>query len=144
REEWSLIVVHDLRQPISAIVLRSELLLDSELGEQQRDDVRHVLAAAQRLDRMANDLNDASLLETHRLTMTLERLDLGALVRDVVQQVPGAPVRTTVAVPDGQRLLVKGDAQRLAQVIANLLSNALKYGAEGSPIVVSVEGAGGD
>ncbi len=143
REEWASVVAHDLQQPISVIVLKSDLLLQEGLTESQEDDVRNIRSAAKRLSRMVNDLMDASQLETSRMRITLDRLNLGELVRAVVEQVPDAARRTIVRTPFDNRLFVKGDAQRLEQVVTNLLSNALKYGAPGTHILVDVREAGG-
>jgi light-regulated signal transduction histidine kinase (bacteriophytochrome) len=74
REEWASIVTHDLRQPIGVIALRSSLLLRTSLSDDQRDAVRQINASAQRLARMASDLMDASLLESHRLHVNTDRL----------------------------------------------------------------------
>ena len=62
------------------------------------------------------------------MRVPFERLDLCELLRDVVQRVPGAD-RDEGPGACRWRLFIKGDAQRLEQVLANLLSNALKYGA---------------
>ena len=142
REEWASVVAHDLQQPISVIVLRSDLLLQEGLTGPQEDDVREIRGAAKRLSRMVNDLMDASQLETSRMRITLDRLDLGELVRAVVERVPDAAARTTIRTPIDSRLFVKGDAQRLEQVVTNLLSNALKYGAPGTQILLDVRDAG--
>ena len=143
REEWASVVAHDLQQPISIIVLRSDLLLQEGLTGSQEDDVRDIRSAAKRLSRMVNDLMDASQLETSRMRITLDRLNLGELVRAVVEQVPDAALRTIIRTPIDNRLFVKGDAQRLEQVVTNLLSNALKYGAPGTQILLDVRDAGG-
>lgn len=128
REEWASIVAHDLRQPIGVISLRSALLLRAELTDDQREDVRQIRASAERLSRMVSDLMDAALLETRRMPVVLERLDLGQFLRDVVERVPLATPRTRVRTPVDRRLFVRADPQRLEQVLTNLLSNAVKYG----------------
>ncbi len=116
REEWASIIAHDLRQPISVIALRSALLQRAPLSEEQRNDVRQIHASAERLNRMTSDLMDASLLETRRMQVTLERLDLCQFLRDVVQRVPPGASRTKVRTPSDIQLFIKGDAQRLEQV----------------------------
>ena len=143
REEWAAVVAHDLQQPISVIVLRSGLLLDEDLTSKQKEDVREVRNAAKRLSRMVNDLMDASQLETRRLRIALDRLDLGELVRGVAQRVPAAAPRTQIRTPVNSRLFVQGDAQRLEQVVTNLLSNAVKYGAPEGEIRLDVRTSDG-
>lgn len=138
REEWAAIVAHDLQQPIQAILLRTELLLRGSLTDEQAENVRHVRTTIKRLSRMVSDLTDASQLETNRMRMTLERLDLGELVREVVQRAPNAKARTRIQIPEKTGPFVNGDAQRLEQVVGNLLANALKYGAPNADIQVEV------
>ena len=142
REEWASIVAHDLQQPATSILLRTDMLLRTVLTDAQRDIVSRVRATALRLSRMVNDLTDASQLEASRMRVTLARLDLGALVRSVVDGVPGALERTAVRLPSEHALFVQGDAQRLEQVLGNLLSNAIKYGTPGTPIVLELKEAG--
>ena len=144
RDEWASIIAHDLRQPISVITLRSALLQRARLSDEQQDDVRQIRSSAERLSRMTSDLMDASLLDTRRLQVTLDRLDLGQLLRDVVPRVPLAARRTKIRTPSDCRLFIKGDAQRLEQVVANLLSNAVKYSTAGTDIGLEVRRAGGN
>lgn len=143
REEWASIVAHDLRQPLSTIVVRSTMLQRTTLSDGQRTDVQHIRTSADRLSRMVSDLTDAALLESGHLSVTFERLDLVALLRDTVQRVPAAPSRVDFEAPRDRRVFVKGDAQRLEQVVTNLLTNAVKYGAPGTPIDVDLTWAHG-
>jgi signal transduction histidine kinase len=92
---------------------------------------------------MVTDLMDASLLESDRLRVTLERIDIGELLRDVVRRTPLAAARTRTIIPPDLRLFVRGDPQRLEQVMSNLLSNAVKYAAPDTEIVVDLDVAAG-
>jgi signal transduction histidine kinase len=139
REEWASIVAHDLQQPINSIVLRTDLLLRGAVTGEQRRDMEQIRASAMRLSRMARDLMDASRLESRHMSLTLERLDIGELVRDVVERHPGAAARASVRTPTDRRLFVRGDAERLEQVLANILSNAMKYGDVDTGIQIDVE-----
>jgi signal transduction histidine kinase len=144
REEWASIIAHDLRQPISVIALRSALLQRARLSHEHKNDVRQIHAAAERLNRMTSDLMDASLLETRRMQVALERLDLCQFLRDVVQRAPPGTRPTKTRTPAGLRLFIKGDAERLEQVLANLLSNAVKYGAPETDIGLEIKHAYGN
>jgi signal transduction histidine kinase len=142
RFEWVSVIAHDLRQPISVIALRSSALLRSTLSREQRDSVEQIARCGRSLSRMVSDLLDASLLESDRLRITLDRLDLDQLVSDIVRRTPAAAARTRVRTDDAP-LFVRGDAMRLEQVIANLLSNAVKYSTPDTPIDVTMRVEGG-
>jgi len=144
REEWASIIAHDLRQPISTISLRSSMLQRTGLDDGQRADVQHIRASADRLSRMVSDLMDAELLETGHFSVTFTRLDLAELLRDTIQRAPTASSLTELKTPCGFRVFVKGDAQRLEQVVTNLLTNGVKYGAPGTPIGVELTWADGN
>lgn len=143
REEWAAIIAHDLQQPINAIVLRCDLLLRGELTEKQRADLRQVINATRRMGRMVNDLTDASLLETRRMRLNVQRLEVGQLVREVVDRLPDLASRTRITTPTQGALNVRADAERLEQVLDNLLSNASKYGAAQTEIRVDVASVNG-
>jgi len=87
---------------------------------------------------MANDLMDASQLESKRLQVTLDRIDLSQLLHSVIQRVPGAATRVEIRTGPSGRLFVKGDEHRLEQVVTNLLSNALKYSTPDTAIRIEV------
>jgi signal transduction histidine kinase len=138
REEWASIVAHDLRQPISTIVLRTSMLQRTSLNDGQRTDVQDIRVSADHLSRMVMDLTDAALLESGHLSVTLDRIDLAELLRVAVQRVPMAAARTHVDVPPDCEVFIKGDAQRLEQVVKNLLTNGVKYSEPGTPIELAL------
>jgi signal transduction histidine kinase len=92
---------------------------------------------------MIRDLMDASALESHRLSLSPTSLDLIALVRELVARIPNAAERVAVRAPD-EPIAVDGDPVRLEQVFANLVSNALKYGAPDRPVDIEIRRAGPD
>lgn len=142
REEWTSLIAHDLRQPITTIVLKASLLAKQP---QCSDKAQHILASAMQLNRMIDDLLDVSRLESHRLDLKHVEVDLPALIRGTVERTADTTRghRVDVEVVDGIPPLL-ADPGRLEQVLTNLLSNAAKYGAPETPIKVAVERRSGE
>lgn len=142
REEWTSIIAHDLRQPITTILLKASLLATEP---QSSDRAQHIRASAMQLNRMIDDLLDVSRLESHRLDLRHVEVDLPALIRATVERTANATRghRVDVEVQDGVPPLL-ADPGRLEQVLTNLLSNAAKYGAPETPIKIAVERRSGE
>lgn len=133
REEWTSIIAHDMRQPL-AIVMGYAATLRGMIGQRASSEfeiraVEHIISASGNLNRIIGDLLDASRLETRRLKLEKERIDLPALVRDFVDRAAaitgGHSVRVEVQDPIPP---IDADPARVEQVLGNLLSNAGKYG----------------
>ncbi len=140
---------HELRTPISAIMLYQELLLTDALGEltaEQRDALERSHHASRHLLELVCDILDLSKLEAGRLVLHPGEVELRSLIDDllgtmlpltrqygsqVVTEIPAtlSPIRT--------------DPQRVRQILLNLISNAAKFG-RGRPITVRVVPTGAD
>jgi signal transduction histidine kinase len=137
-------VAHDLRQPLSAMTLRCSMLLRTDLSDDQREDVQQIKASVDCLERMVSDLTDASLLQAHRMRITLARTEVAGLLHEALGHVPLAASRARIGTPPGIRLFVKGDARRLERVLEIVLSNAVEHGAPDTPIDIEASEAGGN
>ncbi|RYE83881.1 MAG: PAS domain-containing sensor histidine kinase, partial [Myxococcales bacterium] len=132
------IVSHDLRTPLNAITLGAGALLGSEqLDGTSLRIASRIRASAERAGRMIRDLLDFTQARLGGgIPVRPGPLDLYALVQQVVEEVeastPGREIELRQQ-GDGQ---VDGDSDRLAQVVGNLLTNALKYSPDGSPVRV--------
>jgi PAS domain S-box-containing protein len=145
REEWSGVVAHDLRQPLGTISLSAQMLAHATDEAKLLKYADQIHAAAQRLHRMVGDLMDLSRLDAHRLELVRQRVDVPVLVSAVAERMAlQAPDRAfDVRVP-GPGPDVEADPDRIAQVMENLLTNAVKYGKGGTPIITSVSWGDGD
>lgn len=137
------VVYHELSTPMTSIRGYTSVLLDGKAGPLTERQVRYLNAAqrnVRRLMRLVGDLADVSRIEDGRLTIHPEPLDLANLVvesldafADVVEE-KGLQVGVSIA-PDAR--IVMGDAQRLVQILNNLLSNACRYTPAGGRISIS-------
>jgi PAS domain S-box-containing protein len=139
REEWTALVAHDLRQPVSIIRLSSTAMASQAGGDARlQAALERIDRATRHLERMINDLLDVSQLEAHRLKLDLRPVDLNALVENAVHHLApltaGHPVRIHVA---REPLVAAVDAGRIGQVLGNLISNAVKYSPPESEITVA-------
>ena len=89
-----------------------------------------------RMELLVNDLLDISRIEGGKLAMRVTESDLAALCRAVAEEQMAASERHIEVDLPAEPLLVPMDAERIAQVVANLVSNALKYSIHGCPVTL--------
>lgn len=139
-------VSHELRTPLNGVLGMTEILLASELDEEQRERAETIEASARVLLGLVGDLLDVSRVEAGKLTVEEANLDLFALV-DLVASIVGPSAREKgleleANVDDDAPRWIRGDAKHLQQVLSNLASNAVKFTTEGK-VSISVRAAGG-
>ncbi len=140
REQWTSLITHDLRQPITSISGFASVLAEHpDLPAHLRSKVVHIVAAAKRLGRMTADLLEASRLESNQLALERQPSDLAALVGEVIERLSGEMQDHPVQLEQSGVLpLLEIDPERFEQVLGNLLSNAAKYSPPGSSILVEL------
>jgi signal transduction histidine kinase len=144
RDVFLATVSHEMRTPLSAISMRLEMLLRSQLNDPER--LRRELSAMMRHvgqeTRMVEDLIDAAQTRNGQLAIRPEHVSLIRIVRDALSTVePGAQakqVALSADLPAQEELMVWGDAQRLQQLFWNLLSNAVKFTPAGGMVRLRV------
>lgn len=129
---------HDLRNPLSAIMTAAGLMRRRTDSEQVLKPTERILASTEKMARMIDQLLDFSRLRMGKgLTVDPADCDLGELCRKVIER----------AAPGRVQLEVRGDAtgtwdaDRVAQVLKVLLSNALTHGTADAPVAVTVDGS---
>lgn len=142
REEYVSLIAHDLRSPLT-FMMGSAYLLGRKLSKreltEEREMAQQILAGGKRLEAMIRDLVASARLEAGQMEMLKERTDLLALIDDLRKRV-GSDVevaRIRVKAPERVPPML-ADREQVERVIVNLLTNALKYSAPGTPVVVDV------
>ena len=142
QQELISIVSHELRTPVAGVLGFLETTLDHWDGMddgERRNAVSRAAANAQRLQAMTRDVLDTQNVESGRLVHVLQPLDLAAEVAAAVEAARVlAPDRTFTFEASQDEVLVDGDADRIHQVLANLLDNAQKSSPAVEPIEVEL------
>jgi signal transduction histidine kinase len=138
QREFLGLVSHELKNPLAAIKGMTQLLRRRRRYDEAALDA--ILSETRRLERLLNDLVDTSQVDAGRLMLRPAEMDLAALVVAAAADAQVMTARHTVRaeVPKSP-VLGLWDAQRLGQVLQNLLGNALKYAPDGTLIVARLE-----
>jgi Na+/proline symporter/signal transduction histidine kinase len=150
KDEFVSTVSHELRTPLTSIRAFSEILRDNDDldAAQRREFLGIVVGEAERLTRLVNEILDLAKIEAGRMEWRIERLDLREPVQSTIAAVrqlyAGGGVALEGTLPPDP-VVVRGDRDRLAQVMTNLLGNAEKFCPRGTGRVrVCLEVAGAE
>ncbi|MDP8957425.1 MAG: response regulator [Actinomycetota bacterium] len=135
---------HELRTPLNGILGFAQLLEMDDLNEEQQDSVQQILRAGRHLLSLINEILDIGRIESGHLTLSMEPVDVHALVQECVGLLRPLAFERNIAIevdaPPGS-CSAMADQQRLKQVVLNLLSNAVKYNDEGGTVRASISDA---
>lgn len=152
KSEFVANVSHELRTPMTSIKGYVEIMLMGATGEltaQQRHFLDVVKANTERLSVLVNDLLDISRIEAGRVSLSIQPLSLEKIAEDVVADLrrrsseENKPMTFTVEVDDNLPP-VSGDAERIQQVLAHLVTNGYNYSPENSTVRVKIFPSGED
>jgi signal transduction histidine kinase len=130
-------VAHDLRTPITRVRIVAEEALDGD-DAARREALADCLEETERLTTMLDTLMDISEAETGAMKLSMENVDLSALIDEVVElyDFVAEDKGVTVSVNSARALYLPADRSRLRQVIANLVDNAIKYTPRGGRVEI--------
>jgi PAS domain S-box-containing protein len=148
KDEFVALVSHELRTPLTSILGYLDLILEGEVGdltEQQRQFLSIVERNSNRLLGLVSDLLFVAQIEAGKLAIDREDVDLSAIADDCVEAArPRAAEKEIRLELSGEpRASLAGDRLRLAQLVDNLVSNAIKFTEEGGRVEVRVERSNG-
>ena len=141
---------HELKSPLTAAIEFIALVLDDLAGpinEQQRDFLNTAKENCARINVYINDILDMSRLETGKLTLRRSPADVSRVVAKVVESLAGQAKARGVDLrskPAKRELMTEIDEDRIAQVLTNLIGNAIKFTPPGGKVQVRTESRPGD
>lgn len=132
KDEFLARISHDLRTPLTAILGMTEILQRGRLGRQEPDRLESIARAGAELERLIEDILDASKLELAEVRLRKAPFKLGQVLDKVINTfTPAAEAKRLRLLlecdPSLHSLGLSGDETRLGQVVSNLVSNAIKY-----------------
>jgi signal transduction histidine kinase len=144
REQFIAVLGHDLRNPLSSILMSAGFLLALPQEPRQQTVLERIQGSGERMSRMIDDIMDFARGRLGGgMTLTVEPVEVDALVAQVVDEIAsGRPDRAVRFAPAGAGT-ASLDRSRVAQMLSNLVSNAVEHGAPGEPVEVSAT-CGGD
>ena len=143
KDEFLATLAHELRNPLAPIRTGLDIMRinPSDLGAGQR--ARDIMERQLRqMVRLVDDLLDVSRINTGKLTIKRDLVDLQQVIHDafeIVRPLVEQQGHVLTSAPLAQAVWIEGDATRLTQILSNLLNNAAKYTGRGGRIAVDVE-----
>jgi signal transduction histidine kinase len=137
---------HELRTPLNAIINFSSFVADGDIGpvnDEQKEILGDVVRSGKHLLNLINDVLDMSKIEAGSLQLFMaDNLNVNEILHDIVPTARGLLAEKTVEVQEklAENLpLIRGDKQRIIQVVINLISNACKFTEKGSISLESIQ-----
>jgi signal transduction histidine kinase len=145
KTELIAIVSHELRTPLASMLGFTTLLLERETDEETQQRYLEIIASqGRRLASLLDDFLNVQRLEEGRLELASEVVDVASVLREQAQLYSAESDRHSLELRLAEaHLPVRGDPNRLAQVVGNLLSNAIKYSPSGGRVEIVGESENG-
>ena len=149
RDDVLAVVAHDLRNPLNTVSMAVSLMLESTPPErvQERRQVEIVRRAADRMNRMIQDLLDVKRMESGRLAIDVKAESPVSLINDTIDMLrpiaSGSTIRLEANVEEGLPQVL-ADSARIQQVLSNLVGNAVKFTPRNGRVSITAEPAEGE
>lgn len=132
KDEFVSVASHELRTPMTAIKGLISMIFEGDYGQvnpELKEPLQDVSSSTERLINLVNDMLDVSRLEGGRVKYTLEAVDINQLVREILNLlVPiASPKGISLKFNPAYHLLIQADANKVKEIISNLVGNSLKF-----------------
>jgi signal transduction histidine kinase len=141
RELLLAVLSHDLRNPLSAIRMSAEVLVRTPLTPRQKELTEGVIRGSERMRNMVHDLLDFTRTRLGaKLVISPERCDLGTVCRNIAEETRAAHPNREITIASAGDSVGNWDCARMAQLVSNLLGNAVQHGRQNTPITMTIAG----
>ncbi len=146
KDEFVSLASHELRTPMTAVRSYLWMVLDEksgELNDKQRLYLQRAFDSVDRLTKLVNDMLNISRIESGRITLNMQSVNVQQLVQDVIDEVTPRAVELGVSIvmdsPPSSDLSVNADQDKIKEVIINLVGNSLKFTSKEGKIILAFE-----
>lgn len=143
KDEIMSITSHELKNPVTSIKLYSELMLTELEKRKQNEKISHIArqihAQTHKVTRIINDLSDVAKITTGQMVVNKSQVDLPLVLMDIVENVQLRNPTRKIILKISKVPSVFCDRERIAQVVENLISNAIKYSKANTPVNIRLE-----
>jgi signal transduction histidine kinase len=143
REEVLAIVAHDLRNPLNLLMMTTQLFAETQPSAEKRDQLLGVIRrTAQRMNRLIEDLLEVVRQESGHMKLEVEAVPVASLVAQTAEMFQTSAVEKGVSLRVEEcpgDLTVRCDAERIMQVLSNLVGNALKFVPRGGSVLLKCD-----
>jgi signal transduction histidine kinase len=148
QREFVNIAAHELRTPVQPLLGMADILAaqcsEMEKVEVAREDLDLIIRNSKRLVRLSSDILQVTRIESNRLELRKERININDEIRNAIKDLRNGRSTSGKRIDvkfdaDGEPIEVRADRSRIFEVLSNLLDNAAKFSAEGTPIHVVSE-----
>ncbi len=132
-------LIHELKTPLTALIATSQLLYDETKDGKMGRLARHIYDGANNMNRRIEELHDATKGEMGLLKLTLKRVDIEKLLNAILEETKplAKQLNMTIELEIASPLVeVTADADRIRQVLLNLINNAMKYARDGKKVTI--------
>lgn len=136
KNDFISITSHELKTPLTSMRAYTQLLQKSEANPEISEYLNKMLQLIDRQNSLINDLLDLSKIESDTFELTYEKVDIQKLIRQLVDDFHVKFPERKIVIASCHSRQIQGDRDRLYQVLANLVSNAIKYSPQSFPVVI--------
>jgi two-component system, sensor histidine kinase and response regulator len=141
-EMFTAVLGHDLRNPLSAILMAAHMVQHQSEDETVRGTAKRILTSGRRMTRMIDDMLDLARARlAGGIPLKVSLSDLGEPIQRVVREYESALPARRIELQQKGDLTGMWDADRLAQAASNLIGNALQHGAADGPVRIQLDGS---